>query len=88
MTRLVPKHVVQNHQRKGVLQRHVASHGTTLRTLLDETREEHGRQLLADPRLSVEEVAFVLGYADERSFRRAFKRMSGSTPAQFRRSLR
>ncbi|MEM7152011.1 MAG: AraC family transcriptional regulator ligand-binding domain-containing protein [Myxococcota bacterium] len=71
-----------------VLQRHVASHGTTLRTLLDETREEHGRQLLADPRLSVEEVAFVLGYADERSFRRAFKRMSGSTPAQFRRSLR
>ncbi|EDM78995.1 putative transcriptional regulator, AraC family protein [Plesiocystis pacifica SIR-1] len=70
------------------LQRHVAAEGTTLRGLIDEMREANARELLTDRRLSVEEVAFLLGYSDERAFRRAFKRTSGSTPAQYRRSLR
>lgn len=71
-----------------VLQRHVASHGTTLRKLLDEAREAYARQFLGDMRLSIEEIAFLLGYSDERAFRRAFRRMSDMTPAQFRRQLR
>ena len=68
-----------------VLQRTVAEHGTTVRALLSEAREAAARELLLDRRLSVEEVALLLGYSEERAFRRAFKRQTGQTPAGFRR---
>ena len=70
-----------------VLQRRVAGEGTTLRKLLDEVRFAQAKELLEDRRLSVDEVAFILAYSDERAFRRAFKRMTGSSPAQFRRKV-
>ncbi len=69
------------------LQRHTAERGTTVRRLLDEAREANARELLGDRRLSVEEVGFLLGYSDERAFRRAFERLTGQTPARFRRVL-
>ncbi|NVB37664.1 AraC family transcriptional regulator ligand-binding domain-containing protein [Pseudenhygromyxa sp. WMMC2535] len=68
------------------LQRRVASEGTTLRKLLDEARCAQAKALLDDRSLSVEEVAFILDYSDERAFRRAFKRMTGASPAQYRRA--
>ena len=68
------------------LQRLTRAAGTTVRTLLEEAREAHARQLLSDSRLSIEEVAFLLGYSEDRAFRRAFKRWTGQTPAQLRRS--
>ena len=71
-----------------VLQRQVAAHETTVRQLIDEAREANARELLGDPRLSVDEVAFLLGYSNERAFRRSFKRTNGTTPAQFRRERR
>ena len=71
-----------------VLQRRVSEQGTTVRALLDEAREVNARELLGDDRLSVEEVAFLLGYSDERAFRRAFKRLTGTSPAAFRRARR
>ncbi|MCB9759786.1 MAG: AraC family transcriptional regulator ligand-binding domain-containing protein [Alphaproteobacteria bacterium] len=67
------------------LQRLTRAHGTSVRALLEEAREANARQLLSDPRLSVEEIAFLLGYAEDRAFRRAFKRWTGHTPAQLRR---
>ncbi len=70
------------------LQRVVADHGLTVRTMLEEVREANARQLLGDSRLSVEEVSFLLGYSDDRAFRRAFKRWTGHTPAQVRRARR
>ena len=70
-----------------VLQRRVAAEGTTLRKLLEEVRCAQAKALLEDRRLSVDEVAFILAYSDARAFRRAFKRMTGSSPAQFRRKV-
>lgn len=67
-----------------VLQRQVAAEGATVRALLDDAREANARKLLGERRLSVEEVAYLLGYSDERAFRRSFKRLTGQTPAQFR----
>lgn len=67
------------------LQRVSRSHGTTVRALLEEARSANAQRLLGDQRLSIEEVSFLLGYSEDRAFRRAFKRWTGTTPAQFRR---
>lgn len=66
------------------LQRLAKRCGSSVRALIDEAREAHARRLLGDPRLSVEEVSFLLGYSEDRAFRRAFKRWTGLTPAAFR----
>lgn len=66
------------------LQRRVQAHGTTLRALIDSIREANARRLLANRKLSVAEVAFLLGYSTESSFRRAIKRWTGKSPQQLR----
>ncbi len=70
------------------LQRLLQPYQLTIRELLEQAREAHAVELLADPRLSIEEVAFLLGYSAERAFSRAFKRWTGKTPAKWRRVLR
>ncbi|MCP4922258.1 MAG: AraC family transcriptional regulator [Proteobacteria bacterium] len=69
-----------------VLQRRTADHDTTVKALIDEVRMADAQELLADRRLGVEEVGYLLGYSDERAFRRAFKRVTGKTPAAWRRA--
>jgi len=66
------------------LQRYTTKNGASLRTLIEQAREANARRLLSDDRLSVDEVAFLLGYSDDRAFRRAFKRWTSATPAAFR----
>lgn len=68
------------------LQRYTTKHGASVRALIDAVREANARELLSDHRLSIEEVAFLVGYADDRAFRRAFKRWTGTTPAKVRSS--
>ncbi|MEZ4293860.1 MAG: AraC family transcriptional regulator [Polyangiaceae bacterium] len=67
------------------LQRQAQDEGVSVRALLDEAREAHARRLLEDPRLSVEEVSFLLGYSAESAFRRAFKRWTSRSPSEARR---
>lgn len=69
------------------LQRHTSKHGASLRELIDEAREASASRLLADRRLSIDEVAFLVGYSDDRAFRRAFQRWTGTSPAAFRQEL-
>lgn len=66
------------------LQRHVGEHDTTVTDLLETARRASAEELLGDGRLSIDEVAEAVGYADRRAFSRAFKRWSGQTPAAFR----
>lgn len=66
------------------LQRQVREHGTAVGVLLEEAREANARQLLRDRRLSVEEIAFLLGYSSARAFRRACLRWTGTTPGKLR----
>ena len=69
------------------LQRLAKEHGLQIRQLLENARTERARQLLVDPTLGVEAIAAQLGYSDDRAFRRAFKRWTGRTPAEFRQHL-
>ena len=63
------------------LQRRITDEGTNFRDLLDGTRADMGRILLADPASEIDEVACLLGYQDTRSFSRAFRTWEGVTPA-------
>ena len=53
----------------------------------DDVRESLARQYLAERSLPIAEIAFLLDFADERAFRRAFQRWTGSSPASFRSAL-
>jgi len=50
-------------------------------------RVERAKELLADPRMSITEVAFDVGFAGSSAFSAAFRRTSGLTPTEYRRSL-
>ena len=66
------------------LQRRITEEGASFRKLLAEARRELGRQLLADPTMDIDEVAFLLGYQDTSSFYRGFRDWEGLTPTRWR----
>lgn len=68
------------------LQRQLGAEGTSYSRVVDTIRKEMAAACLGDQSLSIDEIAFLLGYADTTSFRRSFKRWTGQTPRGFRRS--
>lgn len=68
------------------LRRRLAQRETSFRELRDTTRLARARDLLANTGMTIAEVAQALGYADARSFRRAFKRWTGELPTALRRA--
>lgn len=58
--------------------------GTTLKTYLDEQRMAAARELLANSHNTIREIAFQLGYSDSHNFSRAFKRVTGMSPKDYR----
>ena len=70
------------------LQRYLSASDTSARTLLDEARYAKALELLANKRISIDDVGSQLGFKDERNFRKAFQRWSQKTPTQVRREMR
>lgn len=68
------------------LQRRLQSEDTSFAQVLFELRRDLALRYLQDDRLAIGEVGFLLGFLDVAAFHRAFKRWTGSTPAQYRRS--
>ena len=68
------------------LQRRLNSEGTSFAKVLFELRRDLALRYLRDQRIAIGEVGFLLGFLDVAAFQRAFKRWTGSTPAQYRRS--
>lgn len=67
-------------------QRLTAQHNTSLQQLINEVRLENAKAFLNNPELNIERVSQLLGYADARTFRRAFKRWTNLSPKEYRRS--
>lgn len=67
--------------------RQLADHGLRYRVLLADVRFKLARMYLADPHLSLVEVALLLGYSEQSAFSRAFRAWSGNTPERYRRHL-
>jgi AraC-like DNA-binding protein len=62
--------------------------GMNLLYLVNSFRADYAKTLLANTKATVLDVALECGYANERSFYRAFSQVTGMTPGQYRRSKR
>ena len=72
------------HMSARTLHRNLRAEGATFSGLLNQLRREQAVQYLENPRISITEAAFLLGFSELSSFYRAFKRWTGVTPAEFR----
>lgn len=70
------------------LHRRLADEGTRYQHLCDEARCAVAQELLAVPRMPIDQVAERVGYSEAAAFIRAFNRWTGMTPTAYRRSLR
>lgn len=69
------------------LRRRLQEEGATFAEISDDARRTMAEHLLSLPRLSIEQIASQLGYAEAASFIHAFKRWRGQTPHAFRLNL-
>lgn len=72
------------HMSPRTLMRRLESQGTNLKSLVDEIRSELASRYLADPKNSITEVAFLLGFSHPSSLSRASNRWFGMSPIEFR----
>lgn len=68
------------------LQRKLVASGTTFREVSNAVRGQLAEGYLADSTVSIAEVAFLLGFSDQSSFNRAFRRWTGKSPGRWRRN--
>ncbi|MFO1353104.1 MAG: AraC family transcriptional regulator [Gammaproteobacteria bacterium] len=66
------------------LQRRLRDEQTSYQQLLDETRLDLALQYINRSRLSVAQIAELLGFSDSSNFNRAFKRWLGISPQKYR----
>ena len=66
------------------LQRRLQDEGTSYQDLVDETRRALARGYLAREQMALAQIAFMLGFADQSAFCRAFQRWFKVSPSQYR----
>jgi len=69
---------------RSTLSRTLVSEGSSYRRTIERIRFENARELLKENH-TIKEIAHGLGYSGPNNFIRAFKRINGTTPAEFRR---
>jgi AraC-like DNA-binding protein len=66
------------------LQLHMSEHGVRFSEVLQQQRIKLAQGYLKQEELSLDEVACLLGYSEQSSFGRAFRRWTGATPQGYR----
>ncbi|WP_371732111.1 helix-turn-helix domain-containing protein [Ruegeria sp. HKCCD4315] len=66
------------------LGRKLAKERTSYKQLLKDIRARLAEQYLDDPKLSLSEIAFALGYSDQAAFTNAYKSWTGQSPGSVR----
>jgi AraC-like DNA-binding protein len=72
------------HMSRRTLQRKLAEVDLTYQKLVDDTRRDLAMRHLEDPRHSITDVTFLLGFSQQSAFTRAFKRWTGMSPSEYR----
>jgi AraC-like DNA-binding protein len=70
------------------LRRRLQQENTSYRELIDDLRAQTAIKYMRDTRLTVENIAFLLGFGDPAAFRHAFRRWTNTAPNEFRRAVR
>ena len=68
------------------LQRRLGHLGQSYKGLLERVRYDLALRYLEDPARTVTEITFLVGFSEQSSFTRAFKRWSGQAPTTYRES--
>ncbi len=68
------------------LKRRLAARGTSYTRIVDDTRRQLALGYIADATLTLVDVAYLCGFSEQSAFTRAFKRWTGLTPGEYRRS--
>jgi len=76
------------HASARTVQRRLAEAGTTYQGLVDEMRRELALRFIQSDELPIAHIACLLGFQDESSFRRSFRKWTGQSPTQARKSWR
>ncbi len=66
------------------LRRQLQSEGVSFTQLLDQTRKELATRYIRDTKLTIGEIAWLMGFSSSPAFQRAFKRWHGQAPGQYR----
>lgn len=74
----------QLHMSRRTLQRKLAEADLTYKQLVEDTRRDLAMRHLEDPRYSITDVTFLLGFSQQSAFTRAFKRWTGMSPSEYR----
>lgn len=69
------------------LQRRLEAEGTSFGEVWDESRRQVACKHLRNPKIAIKEVAYMLGFSEPSTFYRAFRRWTGATPLDYRRSV-
>lgn len=69
------------------LRRKLKEEDTAYQTLVDEMRRDVALSYMKNTDLTFGEISYLLGFSTPGAFQRAFKRWSGQTPGEFRKSL-
>jgi AraC-like DNA-binding protein len=76
------------HMSSSTLRRRLSDEGTTYSDVLEEVRRELAMHHMHDRRLAVGEIAFLLGFASQSAFGKAFRRWAGKSPLEYRAEFR
>lgn len=68
------------------LQRRLKEERTTVNEVIDGIRRDLSTRYLRQPDLTISDVAYLLGFAEPSTFHRAFRKWTGLTPGEFRKS--
>jgi AraC-like DNA-binding protein len=74
----------QLHMSPRTLQRKLAEAQTTYVQLVDDTRKDLALRYIEDPRRSITDITFSLGFSQPSAFTRAFRRWTGLAPSEYR----
>ncbi len=68
------------------LTRRLSENGVTFRDLIQKTQEAIAKELLRSTNRNVAEIAFQTGFSEQSAFNRAFKRWTGQSPIEYRKT--
>lgn len=67
------------------IQYYLKKHNTSYQKILDETRYDIAKELLAESEQRISAIANLIGFAESSVFTRGFKKQTGTTPMEYRR---